>query len=172
MVRVCCRANSPRCLACTAWCPLISIFGKGGHWRLSTLGHRSDSHRRSVKYCKPLSHAPPRPMTAWFFIGQNPPETYNVIPESADSSGTVRTFSMDKMRRSRPRFRLAHRRGLGASVALDFKVLFHPVVNDEATTALPVMFAHPLPVMAMFSLARPVQVLKIFPLWQSRCLVI
>ena len=65
-------------------------------------------------------------------------DAYNVIPDSARLSGTVRTFSMDKMRQIEAQVQDLARStaaAFGASAALDFKVPFHPVVNDEATTA-------------------------------------
>ena len=66
-------------------------------------------------------------------------DAYNVIPESARLSGTIRTFSMDVMNKIRARVeQLAS--GIaashGGSAALDFRIIFHPVVNAETTAAL------------------------------------
>lgn len=64
-------------------------------------------------------------------------DAYNVIPDTARLSGTVRTFSMQKMAEIEQQVRdLAQNvsAGFGASAALEFRVPFHPVVNDDATT--------------------------------------
>ena len=119
----------------------IDIQGKGGHGAyphlaidpipiaaqlvnaLQTVVSRSTSPNDSVVFSITKIHAG---------------DAYNVIPESARLSGTVRTFSMDKMRQIEAQVQeLAQRTAAasGASAALDFKVPFHPVVNDEATTA-------------------------------------
>ena len=119
----------------------IDIKGKGGHGAyphlaidpipiaaqlvnaLQTVVSRSTSPNDSVVFSITKIHAG---------------DAYNVIPESARLSGTVRTFSMDKMRQIEAQVQeLAQRTAaaFGASAALDFEVPFHPVVNDEATTA-------------------------------------
>ena len=59
-------------------------------------------------------------------------------PEDAWLSGTVRCFSMKKMRELEGQIQeLAQNlaAGFGASAALDFRVPFHPVVNDDETTS-------------------------------------
>jgi amidohydrolase len=64
-------------------------------------------------------------------------DAYNVIPASARLSGTVRTFSIEVMQLVERRMRelaqgvaSAH----GASAQLDFRTIFHPVVNDARAT--------------------------------------
>ena len=66
-------------------------------------------------------------------------DAYNVIPGSARLAGTVRTFGMDVMDQVSKRmtelangFAAAH----GAKAAVDFRTVFHPVVNDESATNL------------------------------------
>lgn len=61
-------------------------------------------------------------------------DAYNVIPASARLSGTVRTFSTELMSEIKAiiqdlagNIASAH----GARAELDFRVLFHPVINDE-----------------------------------------
>ena len=119
----------------------IDIQGKGGHGAfphlaidpipiaaqlvnaLQTVVSRSTSPNDSVVFSITKIHAG---------------DAYNVIPDSARLSGTVRTFSMDKMRQIEAQVQdLAQSTAaaFGASAALNFKVPFHPVVNDEATTA-------------------------------------
>ena len=63
-------------------------------------------------------------------------DAYNVIPDAARLSGTVRCFSMNKMRELEEQAQLAQSvaAGHGASVTLDFRVPFHPVVNDDEAT--------------------------------------
>ena len=119
----------------------IDIQGKGGHGAfphlaidpipiaaqlvsaLQTVVSRSTSPNDSVVFSITKIHAG---------------DAYNVIPDSARLSGTVRTFSMDKMRQIETQVQdLAQSTAAasGASATLEFKVPFHPVVNDEATTA-------------------------------------
>jgi len=64
-------------------------------------------------------------------------DAYNVIPDRARLSGTVRTLSVELIRRIEGLMRqraasiaAAH----GGSAELDFRVVFHPVINDEAVT--------------------------------------
>jgi amidohydrolase len=66
-------------------------------------------------------------------------DAYNVIPTTARLSGTVRTFSMKTMQVSERRVQeladgiaLAH----GGSAQLDFRDIFHPVVNDTVAATL------------------------------------
>ena len=64
-------------------------------------------------------------------------DAYNVIPGTARLSGTVRTFSVDVMDLVRRRMtELAE--GLsaahGGSAVVDFRTIFHPVVNDGSAT--------------------------------------
>jgi amidohydrolase len=60
-------------------------------------------------------------------------DAYNVIPASARLAGTVRTFSMKtmdlierRMQELSTGFGMAH----GCTISLDFRIIFHPVVND------------------------------------------
>ncbi len=66
-------------------------------------------------------------------------DAYNVIPASARLAGTVRTLSMQVMDRIESRMNqivdgicVAH----GASAKIDFRIIFHPVVNDAAASEL------------------------------------
>ncbi len=61
-------------------------------------------------------------------------DAYNVIPASAHLSGTARTFSKSVMERVQERMtELAQTvaAGFGATAEVDFRTIFHPVVNDE-----------------------------------------
>jgi amidohydrolase len=65
-------------------------------------------------------------------------DAYNVIPGQARLAGTVRTFSLTAMALIERRVRalaegiaLAH----GATASVDFRTVFHPVVNDETAAA-------------------------------------
>ena len=119
----------------------IDIQGKGGHGAfphlaidpipiaaqlvsaLQTVVSRSTSPNDSVVFSITKIHAG---------------DAYNVIPDSARLSGTLRTFSMDKMRQIETQVQdLAQSTAaaFGASATLEVKVPFHAVVNDEATTA-------------------------------------
>ncbi len=66
-------------------------------------------------------------------------DAYNVIPDSARLAGTVRTFSVRTMELIERRVRElaegiagAH----GGAATVDFRTIFHPVVNDEAAAEL------------------------------------
>ena len=61
-------------------------------------------------------------------------DAYNVIPATARLSGTVRTFSTTVMERIRERMTdlaKSTTAAFGASAKVDFRTVFHPVVNDE-----------------------------------------
>ncbi len=66
-------------------------------------------------------------------------DAYNVIPENARLAGTVRTFSVETMALIERRVK-ALAEGIasahGGSVEVDFRTVFHPVVNDAVSTAL------------------------------------
>lgn len=66
-------------------------------------------------------------------------DAYNVIPATAKLAGTVRTFSVktmqlieDRVRRLASGIASAH----GGTAQLDFRTVFHPVVNDVGAAAL------------------------------------
>ena len=64
-------------------------------------------------------------------------DAYNVIPDSARLSGTVRTFSMELMEKIEARVNaLASSicEANGASAEVSFRVLFHPVMNEAGAT--------------------------------------
>ncbi len=119
----------------------ITIRGKGGHGAfphlavdpipiaaelvgsLQTLVSRATSPNESAVFSITKMHAG---------------DAYNVIPDSAVLSGTVRTFSMEKMNMIEERVKALAEgiaRAHGGSAEISFRVLFHPVVNEEATTA-------------------------------------
>ena len=65
-------------------------------------------------------------------------DAYNVIPQTAVMRGTVRAFSNETMALIRERMeRVATgvAAGLGATAALDFRIVFRPVVNDKTEAA-------------------------------------
>ncbi|MYE81068.1 MAG: amidohydrolase [Gammaproteobacteria bacterium] len=62
-------------------------------------------------------------------------DAYNVIPASGRLSGTARSFSTKVMELVETRMtELAHAvaAGFGATAEVDFRTVFHPVVNDAA----------------------------------------
>lgn len=66
-------------------------------------------------------------------------DAYNVIPEKAQLAGTVRTFSVKTMALIERRVNelaagiaAAH----GGAATVDFRTIFHPVVNDEASAVV------------------------------------
>ncbi len=66
-------------------------------------------------------------------------DAYNVIPQTARLSGTVRTMTMDVMERIQERMETLVKgiaEGHEASAETDFRVIFHPVFNAEEPTEL------------------------------------
>ena len=66
-------------------------------------------------------------------------DAYNVIPGSATISGTVRTLTLESMHNIRDRMQdiaSGIACGLSAKADTDFRILFHPVVNEPATAAI------------------------------------
>jgi hippurate hydrolase len=66
-------------------------------------------------------------------------DAYNVIPQTADIRGTVRTFrndTMDLVEESMKRIAAGVASAFGATASVDFRRLFAPLVNDAAETAL------------------------------------
>ena len=62
-------------------------------------------------------------------------DAYNVIPEHAAMRGTARAFSTETLGLIETRMRRIAEgiaAGLGASATLDFRVIFPPLVNDDA----------------------------------------
>ena len=60
-------------------------------------------------------------------------DAYNVIPQSARLSGTVRAFSMEVMALVEERLRRIAdgvATGFAATATVDFRTIFHPTVND------------------------------------------
>ena len=61
-------------------------------------------------------------------------DAYNVIPQSATMAGTVRTMTSEVMamiEQNLKRLAVSIAAGFGAEAAVDFRILFAPVVNDE-----------------------------------------
>jgi amidohydrolase len=66
-------------------------------------------------------------------------DAYNVIPQSADLRGTVRTFRNETMaliETNMKRTAAGVAAAFGATASVDFRRLFAPLVNDAAETAL------------------------------------
>jgi hippurate hydrolase len=66
-------------------------------------------------------------------------DAYNVIPQSAEIKGTVRTFTnktMDLVEASMKRIASGVASAFGATVTVDFRKLFAPLVNNPAETAV------------------------------------
>ena len=64
-------------------------------------------------------------------------DAYNVIPDSARLSGTVRTFSMEQMEKIESRVNALAAsicEANGASAEVSCRVLFHPVMNEAGAT--------------------------------------
>ena len=66
-------------------------------------------------------------------------DAYNVIPEQARLAGTVRTFSIKTMEQIEKRvteLAAGIAKAHGGRASVDFRTVFHPVVNDTAATKL------------------------------------
>ena len=120
----------------------IQITGKGGH------GAHPDKTVDPVVIAAELvvalqtvvSRSVPPSETAVLSVTQmHAGDAYNVIPGSAKLSGTVRTLSLKLLSKIETRMAtlaegisLAH----GGEAQLDFRTIFHPVINDESATGL------------------------------------
>ena len=65
-------------------------------------------------------------------------DAYNVIPQTAEIKGTVRTFknsTMDLVAENMKRIATGVAAAFGASATVDFRKLFAPLVNDAEQTA-------------------------------------
>ena len=66
-------------------------------------------------------------------------DAYNVIPQTAEIRGTVRTFrkeTMDLVETNMKRIAAGVAAAFGATASVDFRRLFAPLVNDAAETAV------------------------------------
>ncbi len=66
-------------------------------------------------------------------------DAYNVIPGTATLAGTVRTFSVDTMQLVESRMTelvTGIARAHGGDATVDFRTIFHPVVNDKAAAEI------------------------------------
>ena len=65
-------------------------------------------------------------------------DAYNVIPQSATMSGTVRAFTEEVMGLAQTRIREISRdvaKAFGASATMDFRIIFLPIINTASETA-------------------------------------
>ena len=82
-------------------------------------------------------NTPPGEMVVLSITQVHAGDAYNVIPGTARLSGTVRTFSLDAMKRIESTM---NQRATGIATAhggtadLSFRIIFHPVSNDVAAT--------------------------------------
>jgi hippurate hydrolase len=114
----------------------IDITGKGAH------GARPESSVDSVLVAAHLTtalqsivsrNAPPVETAVLSVTKIHSGDAYNVIPQTARLSGTVRAFSREVMalvERSMRRIAKGVAEGFGATAAVDFRVIFAPTVNN------------------------------------------
>jgi len=114
----------------------IDITGKGAH------GARPESSVDTVIVAAQLTtalqtivsrNAPPRETAVVSVTQIHAGNAYNVIPQTARLSGTVRAFSRDVMalvERSMQRIAKGVAESFGATAQVDFRFIFAPLVND------------------------------------------
>ena len=114
----------------------IDITGKGAH------GARPESSVDTVVVAAQIigalqtivsRNAPPRETAVVSVTQIHAGNAYNVIPQTARLSGTVRAFSRDVMalvERSMRRIAKGVAEGFGATAEVDFRFIFAPLVND------------------------------------------
>jgi amidohydrolase len=114
----------------------IDIVGKGAH------GARPESSVDTVIVAAQLTtalqtivsrNAPPRETAVVSVTQIHAGNAYNVIPQTARLSGTVRAFSRDVMalvERSMKRIAKGVAESFGATAEVDFRFIFAPLVND------------------------------------------
>jgi len=116
----------------------IDITGKGAH------GARPESSVDSVLVAAHLAtalqsivsrNAPPVETAVLSVTKIHSGDAYNVIPQTARLSGTVRAFSREVMalvERSMKRIAKGVAEAFGATAEVDFRLIFAPTVNDAA----------------------------------------
>jgi amidohydrolase len=114
----------------------FDITGKGAH------GARPESSVDTVVVAAQITgalqtivsrNAPPRETAVVSVTQIHAGNAYNVIPQTARLSGTVRAFSRDVMalvERSMRRIAKGVAEGFGATAEVDFRFIFAPLVND------------------------------------------
>jgi len=114
----------------------IDITGKGAH------GARPESSVDTVVVAAQIigalqtivsRNAPPKETAVVSVTQIHAGNAYNVIPQTARLSGTVRAFSRDVMalvERSMRRIAKGVAEGLGATAEVDFRFIFAPLVNN------------------------------------------
>jgi len=114
----------------------IDIVGKGAH------GARPESSVDTVVVAAQITgalqtivsrNAPPRETAVVSVTQIHAGNAYNVIPQTARLSGTVRAFSREVMalvERSMRRIAMGVAEGFGATAEVDFRFIFAPLVND------------------------------------------
>jgi len=114
----------------------IDITGKGAH------GARPESSVDTVVVAAQIigalqtivsRNAPPKETAVVSVTQIHAGNAYNVIPQTARLSGTVRAFSRDVMalvERSMRRIAKGVAEGFGATAEVDFRFIFAPLVND------------------------------------------
>ncbi len=119
----------------------IDITGKGAH------GARPESSVDSVLVAAHLTtalqsivsrNASPVETAVLSVTKIHSGDAYNVIPQTARLSGTVRAFSRETMalvERSMKRIAKGVAEGFGATATVDFRVIFAPTVNNGAEAA-------------------------------------
>jgi metal-dependent amidase/aminoacylase/carboxypeptidase family protein len=83
-------------------------------------------------------NVPPQDMAVLSITRIQGGEAYNVIPQTATLGGTVRTFTNDTMQLVETNMkRLASNiaAGFGAEAAVDYRVVFVPLINDAQRSA-------------------------------------
>lgn len=128
----------------------INIVGRGAHGAFPD--HSIDPVVLAAELINSLQtivsrNVRPRDVAVLSITQVHAGDAYNVIPSSASLAGTVRTFSTKVMALIEQRMRdLA--KGLeaahGATLEVDFRTVFHPVVNDPIATATAVSVAQAL----------------------------
>jgi amidohydrolase len=118
----------------------IDVKGKGAHGAFPHQAIDPVAAEMISALQTVISRALPPGETAVVSVTQvHAGDAYNVIPESARLSGTVRAMSLETMQRIEARvveiskgIAAAH----GAEATVSFRVIFHPVQNDEETTRM------------------------------------
>ena len=79
----------------------------------------------------------------------NSGDAYNVIPQTAEIKGTVRTFTNERRwttaEASMKRIAAGVAAAFGATASVDFRRLFAPLVNDAAETCACLLMSRPEP---------------------------
>jgi hippurate hydrolase len=118
----------------------IKITGRGTHGARPEVGIDPvlvASHVVTALQSIVARNVPPADTAVLSVTKINGGDAYNVVPETATIAGTARAFSKDVMALMETNMRRIAKgvaEGFGATAEVDFRLIFAPLINDDAQT--------------------------------------